>query len=90
MVIDIDSDAALETLEELFADVQINLWRRQLRLLRRARAAFDVLFNTQSSRRVSITRMRYCPASNRAINIRLPYAGQADNAFNARTLDEES
>jgi hypothetical protein len=91
MAIDIDSDAALETLEELFADVQNQLMAQTApSFAPELVPAFDVLFNTPiQSPREALLGCAIARLQNRAINIRLPYAGQADNAFNARTLDEE-
>jgi len=92
MAIDIDSNAALETLENLFADVQNQLMAQAVPpFAPELIPAFAVLFNTTiQSPREALLGCAIARLQNRAINIRLPYAGQAENAFNARTLDEEA
>ena len=92
MAIDVDSDAALGTLETLFADVQAQLMAQTVPPLAPGlEPAFDALFNTPiQSPREALLGCALARLQNRAIDIRLPYSGQADNAFNARTLDEEA
>ncbi len=92
MAIDVDSDAALGTLETLFADVQAQLMAQTVPPLAPGlEPAFDALFNTPIQLpREALLGCALARLQNRAIDIRLPYSGQADNAFNARTLDEEA
>ncbi len=92
MSIDVDSNAARETLEALFTDVQAQLMAQTVPPIAPELArAFDVLFTTSiQSPREALLGCALARLQNRAINIRLPYAGQADSAFNARTLDEDA
>ncbi len=92
MAIDIDLKVARATLEELFTSVQADLLSQTAPPIPAVLApAFDGLFATNiQSYREALLGCALARLQNRTINVRLPYAGQGENAFNARTLDEEA
>jgi hypothetical protein len=90
MAIDLDLDAARATLEGLFADVQAEILAGTIPPIEAALIPeFDQLFATNiQSYREGLLGLVLARLQSRAINVRLPYAQQGDNAFNGRTLDE--
>ncbi|MBA2677799.1 MAG: hypothetical protein H0U76_05315, partial [Ktedonobacteraceae bacterium] len=90
MAIDLDPNVARATLESLFIDVQAQVLADTTPPIEETLALeFDQLFatNIQSYREVLLG-LVLARLQSRTINVRLPYAQQADNAFNGRTLDE--
>lgn len=89
----LDYGKARALLDSAFAEVEKNLAEQKTLAVfipGEIEGACDALFNSRTQAyREAMLGCVLARIQNRAINIRLPYVGQGDDAFNGRTLDEQ-